>query len=407
VCLEDLVLEGLLEHTCFTVGVGLVISSVSPEIQSRDTTQPIPEDLKRTVIGDVEEEAPEVPQKKTTKATPSKSSTSAHVPARRTVPPPTKVKKDAPIATESKQGKKKSPAKSSPRKGERSSQRLKRTFSSTKKAKGASSEKPITLSDKEEERDDNEPLAKRLKGGRTSVPKPAAKETSRSSSATIFSDVPSPPPAHSPPTPITPQPSLVQQQGEERIEKEAAPAAETSVAEQKAQPQKKNNKGKGILVESPKKKKKPSVPRQISLGGPLLYPVNRPDTTGDEALARALAEEEGMAVPPLMKEPTETIPSSSRPPEDEPRPTPVAPPVVSSSHHSKQTTSSLVTAIPLPTKKKSQIGIAEIFEMMGKRIEKLLPAKQSVPQTDMTSTNEELKALRDRLGQLSSCFNTF
>ncbi|XP_061350560.1 uncharacterized protein LOC133295721 [Gastrolobium bilobum] len=363
-----------------------------------DTTQPIPEDLRRTVTSDDEEKAPVVPQMKATKATPSKSSTSAHVPARRTVPSPTKVKKDTPVAIESKQGKKISPAKDPPRKGERSSQRLKTTFSSTKKAEGASSEKPITLSDREEESDDNEPLAKRLTAGRTSASKPAAKETSPSSSDSTFSNVlpPPSPPTHSSAPPI-PQPSSRQQQGEGRTEKEAAPAAETPVPEKEAQPPKKADRGKGILLEPLEKKKKPTGPKQINLGGPLSYHVIRPDTSGDEAFARALAEEEGMVVPPRMEEPTETNPSSSRPSKDEPSPTPVAPPIISSSQHSKQTTSSHVTAIPLPTKKKSQIGIAEIFEMMGKRIEKLLPAKQSVPQLDMTSTNEELKALREGL----------
>ncbi|XP_061360415.1 uncharacterized protein LOC133304392 [Gastrolobium bilobum] len=228
----------------------------------------------------------------------------------------------------------------------------------------------------------------------------AAKETSLGSSTTTFSDVPSPPPhAHSSPAPITPQPSPRQQQGEERTEIEAAPAAETPVAEQEAQPQKKTNIGKGILVESPKKKKKPSVLRQISLGGPLSYPVIRPDTSRDEALDRALAEEEGLAVPPLMEEHTEAIPSSSKPPEVVPRHTPEEPPVVRSSHQSKQISSSPIPAIPLPTKKKSQIGISKNFEMMGKRIEKLLPAKQPVPQVDMTSTTDELKALRNGLDQ--------
>ncbi|XP_061366127.1 patellin-2-like [Gastrolobium bilobum] len=343
--------------------------------------KPIPEDLRRTVTSDDEEEALVVPQKKTTKATPSKSSTPAHVLARRTVPPPTKVKKDAPVAAE----------------------------------EGASSEKPITLSDRKEESDDNEPLAKRLKAGRTSASKPAAKETSPSSSDSTFSDVPPPPspPTHSSPPPIL-QPSSRQQQGEGRTEKEAVPAAETPVAEKEAQPQKKADRGKGILVEPLEKKKKPTGPRQINLGRPLSYPVILPDTSRDEAFARALAEEESLAVPPLMEEHTEAAPSSSQPPEavsmqteDEPRPTPVVPPVVGSSQQNKQTTSSPVTAIPLPTKKKSQIGIAEIFEMMGKRIEKLLPAKQSLPQLDMTSTNEELKALRDGLEQLSASFNNF
>ncbi|XP_061362622.1 uncharacterized protein LOC133306331, partial [Gastrolobium bilobum] len=260
-----------------------------------DTTQPIPANLRRSPTRDSEEETSVASLKETTKTTPTKSSSSSHVPARRTIPYPTKVKKDAPVATDGKQGKKKSPAKPPQEKGN------------------------------VQESEDNEPLAKRLKIGRKSAPKLAAKDTSPSSSDSTFSDIPSPPPAHSPLQQITPQPSPRQQQGEGQKDKEAAPAAETPVVEQEAQPQKKDEKGKGILVESPKKKAKPSVPRQINLGGPLLYPINRPDTTGDEALARALAEEEGMAVPPLMGEHIEAIPSSSRPPEDEPGKAPEAP----------------------------------------------------------------------------------
>ncbi|XP_061374256.1 uncharacterized protein LOC133316513, partial [Gastrolobium bilobum] len=266
----------------------------------------------RSPTRDSEEETSVASLNETTKTTPTKSFSSGHVPARRTIPPPTKVKKDALVATDGKQGKKKSPAKPPPRKGERSSQRIKRKS------------------------EDNEPLAKRLKIGRKSAPKLAAKETSPSSSDSTFSDIPSPPPAHSPLQQITPQPSPRQQQGEGQKDKEAAPAAETPVVEQEAQPQKKDDKGKGILVESPKKKAKPSIPRQISLGGPLLYPINRPDTTGDEALARALADEEGMTVPPLMREHIEAIPSSSRPPEDEPRQAPEAPLTAGSSQQQNQ-----------------------------------------------------------------------
>ncbi|XP_061363986.1 uncharacterized protein LOC133307490 [Gastrolobium bilobum] len=168
-----------------------------------ETAEPVLEEFKRTDIDDDDEEE--------------------GLEARRTVPPPTKVKKEALVAVESKHGKKKSPAKSPPRKGERSSQRLKRTFSSTKKPEGASSEKPITLSEKEEDNEDNEPIAKRLKQRGTS--KPAEKRVSPSSSATFeYSDVPSPPP--SPAHPPTSHPSPRQQQGEEIAEIEAALAAE-------------------------------------------------------------------------------------------------------------------------------------------------------------------------------------
>ncbi|XP_061350184.1 uncharacterized protein LOC133295374 [Gastrolobium bilobum] len=191
--------------------------------------------VRRDVDEIEDEEGPEAPKKKTTKDSPSKSTTtSSYTQARRTVPLPTKVKKEAPVATESKHDKKKSPAKAPPRKGERSSQRLKRTFSSTKRPEGASSEKPITLSDKEEDSEDNEPIAKRLKIGGTSKPTPAAKETFPSSSATSdSSDVPSPPPspAHSSPPPRTQQPSPRKQQGEEIKETDAAPAAEEQVVE--------------------------------------------------------------------------------------------------------------------------------------------------------------------------------
>ncbi|XP_061355746.1 uncharacterized protein LOC133300440 [Gastrolobium bilobum] len=321
-----------------------------------DTTQPIPANLRRSPTSDDEEETPVVSRKKATKMTPSKSSSFAHVPARRTVPPPTKVKKDASAATDGKQGKKKSPAKAPLRKGERSSQRLKRVLSSNR-PEGASSAKPITLSVKEEESEDNEPLAKSMKAGRMSAPKPAAKETSPSSSDSTFSDIPSPPPSHSPP---------------------------------KAQPQKKNDRAKGILIEPPKKKAKTTGPRQINLGGPLSYPVIRPDTSGEESLARTLAEEEGMAIPPLMEEQAVTMPSSSRPPVDEPSTTPVVPSTVGSSQQKKQPTSSPTAAIPIAARRKSQIGIAEIFEMLGEKLEKWLPAKKSVPQLDMTSTNVEL-----------------
>ncbi|XP_061363270.1 uncharacterized protein LOC133306874 [Gastrolobium bilobum] len=198
---------------------------------------------------------------------------------------------EAPVATESKQGKKKSPTKAPPKKGERPSQRLKRSFSSAKRTEGASSEKPITLSVKEEDSEENEPIAKRLKKRGTSEPTPAAKETSPSSSATSeSSDVPSPPPspAHTSPPPRTQQPSPRQQQGGGMKETDAALATEEQVAEQEAQPQKKPDKGKAILVESPKKKK-PTVPRKISLGGPFSCPIIRPDTSRDEAIARALA----------------------------------------------------------------------------------------------------------------------
>ncbi|XP_061376229.1 uncharacterized protein LOC133318250 [Gastrolobium bilobum] len=328
-----------------------------------DTTQPITANLRRSPTRDSEEETSVGSLKKTTKTTPTKSSSSGHVPARRTILPPTKVKKNTPVATDGKQGKKKSPAKPPLRKGERSSQRIKR------------------------ESEDNEPLAKRLKAGRMSAPKPAAKEKSPSSSNSTFSDIPSPPPAHSPLQQITPQPSPRQQQGQGQKDKEAASAAETLVAEQEAQPQKKNDKGKWILIEPPKKKAKTTGHRQINLGGPLSFPVIRPDTSGDEALARALVEEEGMAIPPLMEEQAVTMPSSSRPPVDEPSTTPIIPPATRNNQQKKQPTSSPTAAIPIAARRKSQIGIAEIFEMQGEKLEKRLPAKKSVPQLDMTSTN--------------------
>ncbi|XP_061355827.1 uncharacterized protein LOC133300322, partial [Gastrolobium bilobum] len=217
---------------------------------------------------------------------------------------------------------KKSPAKPPPRKGKRSSQRIKRVLNSNRPER-ASSAKPITLTDKEEESEDNEPLAKRLKAGRMSATKPAAKEMSPSSSDSTFSDIPSPPPAHSPPQQITPQPSPRKQQGEGQKDKEAASATETSVAEQE-----------------------------------------------DEALARALAEEKGMAIPPLMKEQAATMPSSSRPQVDEPSTAPVVPSAVGNSQQKKQPTSSPTAAIPIAARRKSQIGIAEIFEMLGEKLEK-------------------------------------
>ncbi|XP_061357017.1 uncharacterized protein LOC133301407 [Gastrolobium bilobum] len=226
-----------------------------------------------------------------------------------------------------------------------------------------------------------------MKAGRMSAPKPAAKETSPSSSDSTFSDIPSPTPAHSPPQQITPQPSPRQQQGEGQKDKEAASAAETSVAEQE--------------------KAKTTGPRHINLEGPLSFPVICPDTSGDEALARALAEEEGMEIPSLMEEQAVTMPLSSRPPVDEPSTTPVVPFAVGNSQQKKQPISSPTAAIPIAARRKSQIGIAEIFEMLGEKLEKRLPTKKSVPQLDMTSTNAELQALRDGLAQLSYAFNTF
>ncbi|XP_061336771.1 flocculation protein FLO11-like [Gastrolobium bilobum] len=348
----------------------------------------------------------EAPEKTTTKATPSESSTSAYTQARRTIPPPTKVKKEAPAATKSKQGKKKSPAKAPLRKGERSSQRLKRTFCSTKRPEGASSKKPITLSDKEGNSEDNEPISKRLKTGGTS--NPATRKTSPSSSATSSSIVPSPPPstAHSSPPPVTQQPSPRQQEGEGMKETDAAPAAEEQVAEQEAQPQKNLDKGKGILVESPKMKK-PIVPRQLSLGGPLSCPIICPDTSGDEAIVRSLAEEEGLEVPLLMEEQTTTAPSSSKIQEVAIRQAPEGPPASGNINQKKKKPSSPIPAIPIGSRRKSQIGIAELFEMMGKKIEKLLPETPSVPQINMTDTTEELKAIRNGMDQLSSAINKF
>ncbi|XP_061364401.1 uncharacterized protein LOC133307862 [Gastrolobium bilobum] len=319
-------------------------------------------DVRRDV--DDEEEGPKAPKKTTTKATPSKSTTtSSYTQARRTVPPPTKVKKEASVATESKQGKKKSTAKAPPRKGERFSQRLKISFSSTKRPEGASSEKPIV-----------------------------GWETSPSSSATPeSSDVLSPPPSpsHSSPPPRIPQPSPRQQQGERIKETDAAPAAEEHVAEQEAQPQKKLDKGKGIQHESPKKKK-PTAPKKIILGGPLSCPIIRPDTLGDEAIARALAEEEGLEEVAVRQAPEE-------------------PPAYGSNNNQKKKKkpASPIPAILIASRRKSQIGIADIFEMMGKKMEKLLPEAPSVPQLDMPSTTEELKAVRNGLDQLSSSFIKF
>ncbi|XP_061361130.1 uncharacterized protein LOC133305013 [Gastrolobium bilobum] len=361
---------------------------------------PFPEgyNVRRDVDEIEEEEAPKAPKKKTTKATPSKSATtSSHTQERKIVPPPTKVKKEAPVATESKQCKKKSPAKAPPRKGKRSSQRPKRSFRSTKGTEGVSYEKPITLSEKEEDSEDNEPIAKRLKKGGTSKPTPTIRETSPSSSATSeSSDVPSPPTSlvHSSPPPRPQQPFPKQQQGYVIKETEVALAAEEQVAEQEAQPQKKTDKGKGILVESPKKKK-PNAPRQI---------------TGDEALARALAEKEGLEVPPLMEEQTTTAPSTSKTKDAVIRQAPEEPPASGSQHNNqkkKKKPASPIPAIPLTSRRKSQIRIAEIFEMMGKKIKKLLPEAPSVPQLDMTSTTEELKALKNGLEQLSSAFIKF
>ncbi|XP_061372556.1 uncharacterized protein LOC133315029 [Gastrolobium bilobum] len=321
----------------------------------------------------------EAPKKTTTKATPSKSSTSAYTQARRTVPPPTKVKKEAPAATESKQGKKKCPAKAPPRKGERSSQRLKITFSSIKRPEGPSSEKPITLSDKEGDSEDNEPVAKRLKTEGTSKSTPATRETSSSSSASNSSDVPSPPPspAHSSPPLVIQQPFPRQQEGEGMRETDAAPAVQEQVAE------------------------------QLSLGGPLSCPIIRPDTSGDEAIARALAEEEGMEVPLLIEEQTTTAPSSSRIQEVAVRQAPEEPPAFDNSNQKKKKPSSPIPAILIGSRRKSHIGIAELFEMLGKKMEKLLPETPSVPHINMTDTTEELKALRNRMDQLSSAINKF
>ncbi|XP_061363639.1 uncharacterized protein LOC133307198 [Gastrolobium bilobum] len=379
-----------------------------------ETDIPCPEgyNVRRDVDEIEDEEGLEAPKKKTTKATISKSTTtSSYTQARKTVPPPTKVKKEAHVATESKQGKKKSPVKVLPRKGVCSSQRLKRSSSSTKRPEGASSEKPITLSDKEEDSEDNEPIAKRLKTEVTSKPTSTAKETSPSSSATSdSSDVSSPPPspAHSSLPPRTQQPSPRQQQGEGIKETDTAPAAEEQVAEQEAQPKKKLDKGKEILVESPKKKK-PTVPRQICLGGPLSCPIIRPDTSGDEAIARALAEDEGLEVSLLMEEQNTTAPSSSKIKKVAIRQTPEESPAFGSNNNQKKKKkpASLIPAIPIASRRKSQIGIAEIFEMMGKKMEKLLPKAPSVPQLDMAITTEELKALRNRLDQLSSSFIKF